>query len=154
MTLGLVFGVLSLSLIVGDMGLYVLGRWLNRLAYVQKIKQRKSFVQVEGLLRKNAISILLISRMIPGLRLTTYTAAGLMNLSIMLFSSLIVIASIVWSGLLLRFGSHLVDVLAVQTDLPIIWLVVLSIGLIVGIQLVVKYFFFKEAIRAKPADIT
>ncbi len=148
MNLGLVFGMLSFSLIVGDMALYALGRWLNGLAYVQKIKQRKLFVQINSLLYRNTISVILVSRIIPGMRLMTYTTAGLMKLPITFFFGLITVASIVWSGLSLQFGSCFVEILALQTHLPIIWLVVSSIGLIVGVQLLVKYFFFKERIRA------
>lgn len=104
------FVILALSIAIGDGFLYGAGRWLHRWERVKKIRHTKKFKKIQFFLKQNALAIIMVSRFIPGMRLPTYTAAGLMHVSWILFFCVVVFASVVWTGGIVYGGASLVDV--------------------------------------------
>lgn len=140
-----IFTILVLSLTIGDVGLYGLGRWLNKTAYIAKIRQRAAFNKASVLLANNAFSAILISRIIPGLRLPTYVAAGLTHMPLLLFATIVFAACVAWVGLILFFGPTLLMLLVAKTGWSQINLILLGIVLILGLQ------FFSKKLSTKRA---
>ncbi len=102
----LAFIALFIGIFTGDVGLYALGfmfrkwpvliRWMN----AEKIDQASSWLN-----QRMTVTILLV-RIVPGLRLPTYTACGFLRLSLIRFCVLVFIASLIWTAMLF-FGFYL-----------------------------------------------
>jgi membrane protein DedA with SNARE-associated domain len=92
----------SIGIAVGDMGLYGIGRGLGpqvtRWGLLSEPKLRRG----EQWFRRNMISAVILSRFVPGMRLPTYVAAGLLKAPWWRFTVVVVGASLVWTFLLLK----------------------------------------------------
>lgn len=105
-----------LGITLGDIGLYGLGRFAHKLKWVQKKISQESFQKVYLKLqnsRRLDIAIF-VSRMIPGTRLPTYLAAGLVKYSLFRFVILTLVSVAIWVGVALIFGQTLMRVFADQ----------------------------------------
>jgi membrane protein DedA with SNARE-associated domain len=96
---------LYVGIVLGDLGLYALGRlslrvsWIGRLVPVQKRRQGRQWL--EG----RVMQVVFISRFIPGARLPTYTACGFLRADWRRFALAAIGATLVWTSLL--FGLSL-----------------------------------------------
>lgn len=121
-----------LGISVGDILLYLLGRFAFRLGLEDRVK---SNLKIKTTLYKMKNSGLLtymifVSRLIPGTRLPTYVAAGVLNYSFLKFTLLTLISVGAWVSLALAAGKSLQYFL---TDH--IWL---SLLLFIALILVIK----------------
>ncbi len=93
------------GIVLGDLGLYALGRlsgrvrWAARLVHPDRIRHGKDWL--EG----RVFQVVFISRFIPGARLPTYTACGFLGADWRRFALAAVIATLIWTSLL--FGVSL-----------------------------------------------
>jgi membrane protein DedA with SNARE-associated domain len=115
--LPLALGALYAGIVLGDLGLYGLGRlsatqrWAKRL-----VPPRRQDIGQEWV-RTRVIPLVLVSRFVPGLRLPTYTTLGFLKAPITKFTSAAIAATLVWtSGLFfvsVKLGALLLHYLGV-----------------------------------------
>ena len=90
----LVFGIYT-----GDLGLYGLGKvfhqWQPRF-FRERLQQPMN--RLEPRLRAHMISVVLLVRVIPGLRLPSYLGCGYFRLSFPVFNGLVLLASLIWTA--------------------------------------------------------
>jgi len=132
--LPLALGALYAGIILGDLGLYGLGRASNgnRMARRLVPKRRRNLGRqwVAG----RMIPIVLVSRFVPGLRLPTYTTLGFLKAPVVKFASAAVLATLIWtSGLFflsLKVGSLLMHYLGVWrwAGLVVFGIILIAVG--------------------------
>jgi membrane protein DedA with SNARE-associated domain len=100
------FFVCSLGIGLGDLGLYLLGRFASKISYFQKKTETTQFKKILQTLEKNnKIDIaIVVSRAIPGTRIPTYFAAGVMQYSLSKFILLTIASVSAWVFTALYFG--------------------------------------------------
>jgi membrane protein DedA with SNARE-associated domain len=103
---------------LGDVGLYGLGMAANRVPYLRRrlIDGRGRWMG-EQLARRYAGAIVL-ARVVPGLRLVTYTAIGFYRLPFVLFCAWVVLAVAVWTGGLMGLSALVGTALSQALGIP------------------------------------
>lgn len=108
-------GSLYVGIIVGDMGLYGLGRLAASFPRLRRLVPERRQEHGREWLNRHVFRVVFVSRFIPGARLPTYTACGFLSASFRRFALAAVIATLIWTSLLfgisLRVGQVLVDYL-------------------------------------------
>ena len=104
---------LYLGIVLGDIGLYGLGRlaasfsWARRLIPPQRQDQSKRWLE------RHVFKVVFISRFIPGARLPTYTACGFLGANFTQFTLAAIGATLIWTSALfavsLKVGKLLID---------------------------------------------
>lgn len=92
----------SAGIALGDVGLYALGRALGPKMIGRWPLSRQRFDRAAGWFEKNVATAVVLSRLVPGMRLPTYVCAGVLRVSPGRFVAVVVVASLVWTTLLLR----------------------------------------------------
>ncbi len=126
-----------LGIWIGDIGLYVgarlfgepLRRWRFSARWIQSERVRRA----EEWFQKRGVLVLWFCRWVPGTRLPTYLAAGLVRLPVLQFVSVTGVAALLWTGVV--FGATRVLGVAVGD-----WLAVFERG-IVGVLATVLVLF-------------
>jgi len=104
--LSFVWGTLAcmLGIFFGDLLLFLLGRVAGRAALrwtvLQKFVTPAKVDRASAWLSEKGMAVILLSRFTPGLRLTTYFAAGLLKTRFWRFASMFLVASAIWTPLL------------------------------------------------------
>lgn len=99
-SLPLALGSLYAGIVLGDLGLYGLGRlsgkhpWARRLMPAQRRDIGRDWVSAR------LIPMVLISRFVPGLRLPTYTTCGFLKVPFATFAAAAILATVAWTSLL------------------------------------------------------
>jgi len=97
-SLGVALGALYTGIVLGDLGLYGLGRlsvtnaWARRL-----VPQRRRDMGREWASRR-MIPIVLVTRFVPGLRLPTYTTLGYLRAPVRRFALAAILATLIWTS--------------------------------------------------------
>jgi membrane protein DedA with SNARE-associated domain len=98
-TLACVVGIFT-----GDLLLFMLGRVAGRAAFrwaaIRRCVTPAKVDRASAWLSEKGLTVILLSRFTPGLRLTTYFAAGLLKTRFWQFASLFLFASTIWTPLL------------------------------------------------------
>lgn len=104
---------LYLGIVLGDFGLYGLGRlagafpWARRLIPEPRQKASRQFLE------RHVFKVVFISRFIPGARLPTYTACGFLHASFRSFMLAAITATLIWTtclfGVSFRVGRLLME---------------------------------------------
>ncbi len=115
--IGLYGGIVS-----GDLLLYGTGRWLNRLVLVKNLIQKPSVTNAVTNLRRRLWPMILISRAIPASRLPTFLAAGLMRVSMISFSLVILTSVALWTAFILFGGASLLHFVETKLNISPFWL--------------------------------
>lgn len=104
---------------LGDLGLYGLGQAANRVPYLRRrfIEERRTD-WLRGKLKDRFGSAILLARVIPGLRLVTYTACGFFRLPIWPFIAWVLLAVTLWTVGLMWFGAALGGMLGAALGIP------------------------------------
>ncbi len=93
-----------LGILFGDLLLFLLGRVAGRAALrctvFQKFVTPAKVDRASAWLSEKGMAVILLSRFTPGLRLTTYFAAGLLKTRFWRFASMFLVASAIWTPLL------------------------------------------------------
>jgi membrane protein DedA with SNARE-associated domain len=115
--LPLALASLYAGIVLGDLGLYGLGRfaaghpWATRLIPPRRADLGRDWV------RQRVIPIVLVSRFVPGLRLPTYTTCGFLRAPLLAFALAAICATLVWTSMLfaisLKVGALLLAYLGV-----------------------------------------
>jgi membrane protein DedA with SNARE-associated domain len=81
----------------GDLGLYGLGVAAQRVAALRRRFIGERSMWVRGQLERQLPAAVLLARVIPGLRLVTYTASGFFRLPLPVFTAWVVVAVSLWT---------------------------------------------------------
>ncbi|MEK7727414.1 MAG: VTT domain-containing protein, partial [candidate division KSB1 bacterium] len=145
-TLACLFGIYF-----GDMLLFFAGRYLRepvltRAPFNWFIKPN-SLAHAEQWFEREGAKAILASRFLPGSRLPTYVAAGLMGASFWRFSLYFFIAAIAWTPLLVGLsswlGSSMLDYLALYSKYALLTFALIAFALWLLIKLIVPLFSFR-----------
>ena len=107
----------------GDLGLYGLGLGARRVPWLHRryVGDRSAWVQQQ--LIKRLGSAVLLARVIPGLRLVTYTASGFVRVPLWAFSAWVLLAVTLWTaglyGLSVAVGHALAEALGVPAPVAV-----------------------------------
>jgi membrane protein DedA with SNARE-associated domain len=108
---------LYVGIMLGDLGLYGLGRVAALVPPVARFLPPRRKEVIRDWLEGRVFRVVLVSRFLPGLRLPTYTTCGFVRADLRQFAMAVVVATICWTSLLfgvsLRVGEVLMDHLGV-----------------------------------------
>ena len=138
----------GLGIALGDLGLYGIGWFFGPRTVRWGFLRPQQFQRAHGWLEKNLIWGVFVTRFIPGMRFPAYVGAGILRASFLRFTIVVVIASFLWTVLLLQLTIKLGIVL-----LPVMgqmkWLAVLAIAIAV---IAVQSHLARRGKRAMDAD--
>lgn len=121
---------------LGDLGLYGLGVAANRWAYLRRRLALGRGARVALQLERRLAGAILLARVIPGLRLLTYTACGFFRLPLLPFCAWVLLAVTVWTVGLMGLGALLGAPLEAALGIPAPLAVAIPIiGLALGLSL-------------------
>ena len=104
---------LYVGVVVGDLGLYGLGRLSSRSRWIARFVPPHRSQALGPWLRGRVFKVVLVSRFLPGMRLPAYTACGYLRADFGRFAAAAIIATLAWTTLLfgvsLRLGQVLID---------------------------------------------
>lgn len=92
---------LSIGIAVGDVGLYALGRFAGNQTVAWGLTTQEKLDRVKIWFDQNLVSAVILSRFVPGMRLPTYVGAGMLRSHFIRFTIVVILASLVWTTLLL-----------------------------------------------------
>lgn len=100
--LGLLEGTLAclMGIFAGDMLLFLLGRAAGSAHVLGRWIPEEKLAAASAWIEKRGINVVLVSRFTPGLRLPTYLAAGLLRSRFWAFAGYFLLASALWTPLL------------------------------------------------------
>jgi membrane protein DedA with SNARE-associated domain len=138
----------SLGIFLGDIGLFLAGRWLGRPVVARA--PLRWFLSPESLDRASAWFVhrgpraIFLSRFMPGLRLPTYFAAGVLRTSLPRFMLYFLLAVLAWTPVLvggaLVFGHQALELFDTWGATA---LVAVLVGLLLLERVVVRLFTFR-----------
>jgi len=96
---------------IGDFGLYALARHFGRPVFERSgfkrlIGKKIDLARSEGWFRDHGAAAIVISRAVPGTRLPTYLAAGILKVPLVQFLTITGAACVIWVALLFGFSYH------------------------------------------------
>jgi membrane protein DedA with SNARE-associated domain len=104
---------LFVGIVLGDLGLYGLGRAAIRLQWIGRMLPPRRQAAVRAWLSGRVFRVVFVSRFVPGLRLPTYTTCGFLGADLRRFILAAVIATSLWTSLLfgvsMQVGHLLID---------------------------------------------
>src|SRR5579863_6255445 len=91
---------LYIGIMLGDLGLYGLGRLSTKLPVVARCLPPHRTEAIRAWLDGRVFKVVLVSRFLPGVRLPTYTTCGFVGANLRQFTLAVVIATLCWTTLL------------------------------------------------------
>ncbi len=134
-TQGLISWELSVAAVaggiaLGDLGLYFMGLGATRLRWLKQRFGGDRSEWARGRIQQRLGSAVLLARVIPGLRLATYTACGFVRVPLMPFTCWVAAAVVLWTVGLYAASAALGQALAHHLGLPPAVAVALPIALL------------------------
>lgn len=133
---------------IGDMGLFLAGRWLGR-----PVVERRPFSwfitpgsieRASAWLDQRGIKTIFLSRLMPGLRLPTYFAAGVLKTRFTSFALYFLIAVLFWTPLLVGVSAWLGDRALLLFEEWGVWaLVGILLGFLFAERILIRSFTFR-----------
>jgi pimeloyl-ACP methyl ester carboxylesterase/membrane protein DedA with SNARE-associated domain len=128
-----------LGIFIGDVGLYILGRMLGRPALrrapLKWIVSEARVEQARAWFESRGVAVIFLSRFMPGLRLPTYVAAGVVGTRLSVFAFWFVLAGLLWTpaivGLAAWIGMEAKDSLDLAGEYALPAMVGLVLSLVV-----------------------
>jgi membrane protein DedA with SNARE-associated domain len=101
------------GIVLGDLGLYGLGRLSARVPWVARQLPPHRQETIRAWISGRIFRVVLVSRFLPGLRLPTYTTCGFVGANLRQFAGAAIVATLCWTSLLfcvsLKLGQFLMD---------------------------------------------
>ncbi|HVY14514.1 MAG TPA: VTT domain-containing protein [Rhodopila sp.] len=101
------------GIVLGDIGLYGLGRLSAKIPWVARFLPPHRQETIRAWVSGRVFQVVLVSRFLPGLRLPTYTTCGFVGADFKRFTLAAVVATACWTSLLfgvsLKIGQFLMD---------------------------------------------
>jgi membrane protein DedA with SNARE-associated domain len=111
--LAVALGSLYLGIVLGDLGLYGLGRLAAQFPWAKRWAPKPGMQRTQKWLRTHLVKTVFISRFLPGARLPTYTLCGFVHASFARFAAAAIGATLIWTSLLfalsMKVGAFLMD---------------------------------------------
>jgi membrane protein DedA with SNARE-associated domain len=98
LSMPLALGALYTGIVLGDLGLYGLGRLSASNPWAQRLVPPRRQDLGHQWVSRRVIPLVLVSRFIPGLRLPTYTTLGFLRAPLKQFALAAVLATLVWTS--------------------------------------------------------
>jgi membrane protein DedA with SNARE-associated domain len=122
-TQGVISWQLSLAAVgggiaLGDIGLYAMGHYATRVPWLRRRYVGDKSLWARDQLVRRLPSAVLLARVIPGLRLATYTACGFVRVPLLPFTAWVVIAVTLWTLGLYGLSAAIGHALAERFGLP------------------------------------
>ena len=125
---GLSLAAVGGGIALGDLGLYGLGLAATRVPWLQRRYVGARSDWARGQITRRLGSAMLVARVVPGLRLVTYTTCGFVRVPLLPFTAWVLVAVALWTvglyGLSVAIGQTLAHTLglppAVAVALPIL----------------------------------
>ena len=114
----LAFTAVAAGIALGDILLYWLGAGARRIKWLEKRYITADTRKITESLHSHLISATLLARVIPGLRLFTYTACGFIRVSLAQFTFWVVIAVLTWTASLFWISATTGHALAAWLGVP------------------------------------
>ena len=124
-------GAVLTGIVVGDLGLYGIGYYARRHPKVKQWLQRRGLHKAQRWLKTNLFTLVLVSRLTPGLRLPSYTACGLVGAHFGRFATYAVGLVIIWTIGLFFLTASAADFADRYLELKHSWWVVVPLLLII-----------------------
>lgn len=99
-------GALYVGIILGDLGLYGLGRAALLLPWARRLLPQGRRDTSRAWVEQRVFHVVFVSRFIPGARLPTYTSCGYLKASFSRFATAAILATLVWTTLLFLISRH------------------------------------------------
>lgn len=119
------------GIVVGDLGLYGIGYYARRHPRVKQWLERRGLHKAQRWLKANLFTLVLVSRLTPGLRLPSYTACGLVGAHFGRFATYAVGLVIIWTIGLFVLTASIADFTERYLELKHSWWVVVPLLLII-----------------------
>jgi membrane protein DedA with SNARE-associated domain len=101
------------GIVLGDLGLYGLGRLSARIPWVARRLPPHRQDTVRAWISGHIFKVVVVSRFLPGLRLPTYTTCGFVGADLRQFALAAIVATLCWTSLLFaisfKMGQFLMD---------------------------------------------
>lgn len=149
----LAFAAVAGGIALGDFGLYALGRAARHIPYLQRRYLRGSTLWLQDKLQHKLASAVLLARVIPGLRLLTYTLCGFVDVPMLRFGAWVSLAVTLWTWGLFWMSSTLGQLIANRLHLPVavaVALPIVTLALIMQLLRYVRRPVLKNRIWSKP----
>jgi membrane protein DedA with SNARE-associated domain len=108
------FAAVALGIAAGDVALYLLGAAAMRWPRLQRGRIATHTPWIRAQLAQRLPSAVLLARVIPGLRLLTYTASGFLGVALPRFCAWVVLAVLLWTAVLYALAASVGDTLVVR----------------------------------------
>lgn len=102
---------LSLGITIGDMGLYLIGRWFGPWVHRKQWVSEEKFEQAKRAIERNLVIAVVGSRFLPGTRIPVFVGSGLLGACPFRFLFVAILASLLWTIFLLSVTIRLGAVL-------------------------------------------
>jgi membrane protein DedA with SNARE-associated domain len=113
LSIPLALASLYAGIILGDLGLYGLGRLSAHVRWIARYLPPHRKEAVRAWVCGHIFKVVLVSRFLPGMRLPTYTTCGFIGADLRPFTLAVAIATLCWTSLLfaasLKLGQFLMD---------------------------------------------
>lgn len=141
-------GACLAGLVVGDLLLYtggrLIGRPVTRIAPLRWMIRREELERACRWFTERRAALLIGGRFVPGTRLPTYVAAGVVRMPMIPFSLWIVVAAVLWTPLLVGgtalFGAAAAERIGMFQDRALPWLIVTAVGALIVLRVGVPLF--------------
>jgi membrane protein DedA with SNARE-associated domain len=104
--LSLALGSLYAGIVLGDLGLYGMGRLAAKLPWAARLVPRERLQRGAAMLDPHVVKVVFVSRFLPGARLPTYTACGYFGVDFKRFTLAAIGATLIWTSLLFGVSLH------------------------------------------------
>ena len=116
---GWAFTAVAGGIALGDLALYGLGLAAHQVPWLQRKYLDERSRWAHGQLAQRLPSAVLLARVVPGLRLVTYSACGFLRLPFLPFSAWVTVAVLLWTAGLFWLSAAAGEVLATWLNLPV-----------------------------------
>lgn len=97
---------LYVGIILGDLGLYGLGRLAACWAWARNLIPQERRSHGRDWIERRVFRVVFVSRFVPGARLPTYTTCGYLHASFSRFAAAAILATSIWTTLLFVLSRH------------------------------------------------
>lgn len=115
---GLSLGAVGAGIALGDLGLYGLGLAATRVPWLKRRYVGAKSDWAHGQIVRRLGSAVLVARVVPGLRLATYTTCGFVRIPLLPFTTWVLFAVSVWTAGLYALSVAIGQTLAHTLGLP------------------------------------
>jgi membrane protein DedA with SNARE-associated domain len=130
---GLALGALYAGIVLGDLGLYGLGRLAAIVPAVARLLPPRRVEVVRAWLAGRVFRVVLVSRFLPGVRLPAYITCGLLGADLRRFLLAALLATSIWTTLLFTLSLHLGIVLIAYSGA---WAWAGGAGILLGLMII------------------